>query len=181
MPEKNWNLNTLLENIHIRVCAQLPQVCIYTLLDREQIERALYNLLSNAAKHCPAEGTVQVQLRQNGQRLYLSVGGQSIAPAPAGDLYHTFLREPSLEDPSQGLGLGLVLVRCAAANHGGAVMIDRPDSGQIRVTMTMAIQHRTDDVVRSPILHMDYTGERDHGLFELADVLPAELYRMDQT
>ena len=169
---------TTLELAQFQIEAQLPDSPIYTLLDREQIERSFYNLLSNALKYHLSDSKILLQLRQNGQRLYLSVTNQSPV-APVHNFYDRFLREPRLEDPSQGLGLGMVLVRCAAANHGGAVLIDQPNPGYTRVTMTLAIeQHRT-DMLRSPILRLDYTGERDHCLFELSDVLPTELYRIE--
>ncbi|MBE6977414.1 MAG: HAMP domain-containing histidine kinase [Ruminococcaceae bacterium] len=167
----------LLESVSIRVESQLPTEAIYALADRDQLERALYNLISNAVKFSLPGTAVQVQLRASGQRLYLSVSGQSRSATDPHDFYDRFLREPGLEDPVHGLGLGLVLVRCVAANHGGAVFIDQPDGHSTRVTMSLARQTQSDSLVRSPILRMDYTGERDHGLFELADVLPAELYQ----
>ena len=70
----------------------------------------------------------------------------------------------------------MVLVRTAAASHGGAVLIDQPDGGGARVTMTMAIRRNTSGTLRSPVLRVDYTGEQDHALVELADCLPASLY-----
>lgn len=169
----------LLESIHTRIQHRLPNTPIYTLLDREQLERAVYNLLSNAAKFSPSDAPIQVALTQKGQRLHLSVASATEGTA-AGDYYDRFLREPALEDPSHGMGLGLVLVRCVAANHGGAVLIDRPDKQHTRVTLTLAINHSQDCNVRSPILRLDYAGERDHALLELSDVLPAEVYRTDK-
>lgn len=168
---------TLLETMSIRMDAQLPTEAIYTLLDREQLERALYNLISNAVKFSLPGNVIQVQLRSDGQRIYLSVSGQSSFASEPHAFYDRFLRDPVLEDPAHGLGLGLVLVRSMAANHGGAVFIDQPCHQCTRITLSMAIRQQTDSMVRSPILRMDYTGERDHALFELADVLPAELYQ----
>ena len=171
--------DTLLESVQIRIHSQLPNAPVYTLLDREQFERAVYNLLSNAAKFSAAVAPIQVTLTQKGQRLHLSVTARTESAATA-NYYNRFLREPSLEDPAQGMGLGLVLVRCTAINHGGAVLIDRPDPLHTRITMTLAIRHSKDTFVRCPVLRIDYAGERDHGLFELSDVLPAELYRIDK-
>lgn len=171
--------DALLENIHIRIQHRLPNTPIYTLLDREQFERAVYNLLSNAAKFSYAAAPIQVVLTHKGQRLHLSVTSRTEGAA-AGDYYDRFMREPTLEDPAQGIGLGLVLVRCAATNHGGAMLIDRPDPQHTRITMTFAIRQSRECTVRSPAFRIDYAGERDHGLFELSDVLPAELYRHDK-
>lgn len=171
--------DTLLESIQIRIQSQLPNAPVYTLLDREQFERAVYNLLSNAAKFSYAAAPIQVVLTHKGQRLHLSVTSRTEGAA-AGDYYDRFMREPTLEDPAQGIGLGLVLVRCAATNHGGAMLIDRPDPQHTRITMTFAIRQSRDCTVRSPAFRIDYAGERDHGLFELSDVLPAKLYRIDK-
>ena len=166
--------DTLMGHIHLSVERQLPRENIFTRLDREQLERSVYNLLSNAAKFAPESGTVQVKLSRVGNKLQLSV--QSKASHGFSDFYDQYLRQPTLEDPIHGLGLGMALVRSTAANHGGALLIDHPSGTHTRVTMTLAIDQGKGDLVRSPILHLDYAGERDHGLLELSDVLPAHLY-----
>ena len=72
----------------------------------------------------------------------------------------------------------MVLIRSAAASHGGAVLIDQPEGSGTRVTLTLAIRQDTSGNVRSPLLRMDYAGERDHGLLELSESLPAELFEI---
>ena len=166
----------LLSHTGLQLQSTLPQESIYTLVDRQQLERAVYNLLSNAAKFGIASDVIQVQLTRRAQKLYLSVQNSGTPSAP-GSFYDRFLREPSLEDPSHGIGLGMVLIRSFAANHDGAVLIDQPDSGNTRVTMSMSVCHSKGDLVRSPILRIDYAGETDHGLLEFSDILPAELYK----
>ena len=68
------------------------------------------------------------------------------------------------------------LVRSAAAAHGGAVLIDQPAGCGTRVTLTLALRKNEPGMLRSPVMRVDYTGERDHALVELSDCLPAELY-----
>ena len=171
----------LLSSIDIRIDSQIPRESIYTLADREQLERAIYNLLSNAARHSGSGCTIYVQLSRRGQRLYLSVQSSHPArnPIPIANYYTRFLREPSMEDITQGIGLGMVLIRAAASNHGGAMLIDQPDNKGARITVSLEIRQGKSDLVRSPILHVDYAGERDHGLLELSELLPAELYAME--
>jgi signal transduction histidine kinase len=171
---------SMLENIQLRIESRLPGTPIFTLLDREQMERAIYNLLSNAAKYGRPGTPIQVQLQQQNQRLRLSVTNSTDDPVAPQQLYDQFLRELTLEDPAKGLGLGLLLVRRAAVNHGGVLLMDQPARGNTRLTMTFAIRHSDSSGVRSPIFGMDYAGERDHALLELADVLPAELYRPEK-
>ena len=111
--------------------------------------------------------------------LYLTVQdtGTGIPEALRGSLFSRYQRQPAIEDGRFGLGLGLVLVRSAAAHHGGTVLVDSPKGIGTRVTMTLAIRQDIPKGFRSPILRVDYSGERDHGLVELSDVLPAECYR----
>ena len=168
----------LAEESGLTLTGEIPQEEIYSLVDSEQLERAVYNLLSNAFKFTPAGGSVHLALTRRHQMLRLSVedSGSGIAQGVMQNAFTRYLREPSLEDSRYGLGLGLVLVRAAAANHGGTVLLDHPGEGT-RVTMTLAIRETATAGLQSPRLRVDYAGERDHGLLELSEVLPARLYQ----
>ena len=152
---------------------------IYGLVNTEMLERAVLNIISNALKFMPQGGTIQVNLLRRGQKLYLSIldSGSGIPECTRSDLFSRYAREPGVEDGRFGIGLGLVLIRSAAQQHGGTVLVDQPTESGTRVTMTLAIRPGSSDHVRSPILKVDYAGERDHGLLELSDVLPADLYK----
>lgn len=160
---------------------QLCEEAIYTLADRQKLERAVLNMLSNALKFTPEDRCVTVQVRQSNQRIYISVidGGDESADAGLPSAVNRFLREPALEDPRWGIGLGLLLMRSVAATHHGAVLMDKTAQGSNRVTLTLAVRQIKQSVVRSPILSVDYAGERDHLLLELSDVLPWQLYAPD--
>lgn len=151
---------------------------IYCLADAEQLERAVLNILSNAIKFTPKGGTIEARLTRKGRFLRLSVqdSGSGIAESVQGSIFGRYLRQPSLEDSRFGIGLGMVLIRSAATNHGGAVLIDQPAGKGTRITMTLAIRQNKDAVLHSPVMRVDYAGERDHGLLELSDCLPVALY-----
>lgn len=168
----------LTEQTGISLAYELPSAPIFTLASEEKLERAVYNLLSNAIKFAPKGSTVQAKLRYHGKRLYFSVTNQRTGGDLPGNLFTRYLREPGLEDPLNGLGLGMVLVRSAAALHGGAVLVDQTEDG-IRVTLSMQVRQSKEAALRSPVLSIDYAGERDHGLIELSDVLPAGAYDTD--
>lgn len=155
----------------------LPQ-SLYLLTDREKLERAIMNILSNAMKFTPAGGTIDVKLTRREKRLYLTVqdSGEGIPDALRGSVHRRYQRQPGIEDGRHGIGLGMVLIRSAAAIHGGTVLIDHPEGSGTRITMTLAIRQDTGGNVRSPMLRIDYAGERDHALLELSESLPAELY-----
>ncbi len=154
---------------------------VYMLADREQLERAILNMLSNALKFTPAGGTVVVRLSRQGNLLSLSVAdsGSGIADNILSSMFRRYLRQPGLEDSRFGIGLGMVLIRNAASSHGGTVLVDRCGKTGTRVTMTLAIRQSSDTALRSPILRVDYAGERDHGLLEFSESLPAFLYEKE--
>ncbi len=169
---------TMAASAGITLSYTLPTEPIFTPADSEKLERAVYNLLSNAIKFADPGTTVKAKLVHKDRRVYFSVSNTHTGSSPEGNVYARFLREPALEDHRNGIGLGMVLARSAAAIHGGAVLMERTEEGT-RVTMTMQIKSTPANQVHSPIRRFDYAGERDHCLLELADVLPAELYRSD--
>ena len=178
-------LEELLEKADTLLCTkvhltwELPKEAIPCLIDPEQLERAVWNLISNAVKFLPAEGAVHVKLTRHGQRLHLSVAdnGSGIAEEVRNTVFQRYLRHPGIEDSRFGLGLGMVIVRTAAANHGGTVLIDQSGESGTRVTMTIAIRQNKESRLQSPVFRPDYSGGWDHGLMELSDCLPTELYK----
>ncbi len=165
-----------LQSAGITLNYSIPTQSIYTLANPQKLERAVYNLISNAAKFSPAGGLIQADVRRNGNRVAISIADQGCGISNRADIFTRYLRQPALEDSRNGIGLGMVLVRAAAIAHGGTVLIDQPENGGTRVTMTIAICESKNTHVRSPRIHFDYAGEQDHCLLELADVLPAQLY-----
>ena len=167
----------LVSHTGIRLEYQGPAAPIYCLADRENLERAILNMVSNSIKFTPPDGVIRGSLTRRDSRLYLSVqdNGCGIAPELMGSVFTRFQRQCGLEDRRFGIGLGLVLVRSAATAHGGAVLIDRPEDGGARVTMSLAIRHN-EGIVRSRLMKVDYAGELDHTLIELSEFLPDSLY-----
>ncbi|MBQ2927113.1 MAG: HAMP domain-containing histidine kinase [Oscillospiraceae bacterium] len=173
---------TLIQHTGIRLTWQGLSQEILGLADAEQLERAVFNILSNAVKFTPKSGTITASLSRHGSLLRLSItdSGSGIAENVRRELFHRYLRQPGIEDGRCGIGLGMVLIRAAAANHGGTVLVDQPGKTGTRVTMTLAIRQHSDHILRSPIMRVDYAGERDHGLIELADCLPISLYETEK-
>lgn len=157
----------------------LPQ-CVYGLADAQLLERAVYNLLSNAAKFSPKNGVIDVKLVVNGSQLSFTVQdqGDGIPPEILNSIFVRYLRVPGIEDSRHGVGLGLALVRTIAMIHNGTVLIDQPECGGTRVTMTVAVNN-TDAFLRSPVQfpRSDYASGHDRALLELSDVLPAKAYK----
>lgn len=171
----------LIETSSIRLHYTGPQQAIYGIVDVEKLERAVANIISNALKFTPVNGSIHGKLTCKGKMLYLTVqdSGEGIAPHMRANIYTSYRRQPGIEDPRFGLGLGMVLVRQAAAAHGGTVLMEQGEDFGLRLTMTLAIRQPSETNVRCPMIHMDYTGDRDHRLVELSDVLPYTLYNRE--
>ena len=148
------------------------------LVDSERLERAIYNILSNAIKFTPTGGTVTGSLTRHGNRLRLSVRdcGSGVPDDVLGSVFTRHQRPLTLEDSRYGMGLGMVLVREAAIAHGGTVLIQRIPEGGTCVTMTLTLRKSNCSTLRCPIIVPDYAGGFDHGMIELADVLPPKVY-----
>lgn len=155
---------------------------VFALADSEQLERAVLNIISNAIKFTPKGGTIDARLTQKGKKLYLSVqdNGRGIPEEIRSTVHSRYLRHPGIEDSRFGIGLGMVFIRSAAASHGGTVLIDHPSETGTRITMTIGLRQKKPGTFSSNILRVDYAGERDHGLIELSDSLPADLYQAEK-
>lgn len=151
---------------------------VFCLIDEEKLERAVLNIISNAVKFSPRGGVIEARLVRRNSMLYLTVqdSGEGLSDAVRNNIYDRYLRKPAIEDGRFGIGLGMVLIRSAAAHHGGTVLVDQPEGQGARITMTLAIRKATHTVLRSPVCMVDYAGGRDRSLIELSDCLPPEAY-----
>ena len=149
---------------------------IYGLADRVGLQRAVYNLLSNAFKFSPAGSKIITKLTRSGNLLRLTVTdpGRGIRPEDQADLFGRYLRQPAMDGGPSGIGLGMLLTRCVASAHKGTVLVSS-GTGGTSVTMTLTIQQDGRFSVRTPVLTVDSGWDR--GLVELSDILPAKAFQ----
>lgn len=99
--------------------------------DATALERAVLNLLDNAAKWSPPGGTVRVQLRPIDEwtvLLEVADAGPGIAEVDLPHVFDRFYRADTSRT-MPGSGLGLAIVRQVAVRHGGAVWAGRAPEG----------------------------------------------------
>lgn len=152
---------------------------VYTMLDKQALERAFYNMVSNAIKFSPKDSIIQIRVAVKNGRLYITVKN-SCAPnsIPVVRFFDRYLREPGIEDARYGIGLGLTLIRTIAAAHRGTVLMEPGDGKEISVSMTLAIQNDTTSVIMSPFApRVQYNNRFDTELVELSDLLPSANYK----
>jgi len=90
------------------------------------VERAVSNLLDNAAKWSPPGGVVEVTLRDG--ELTVRDYGPGIDEDDLPFVFDRFYRAPAARG-MPGSGLGLAIVRQVAEAHGGTVVADRAEGG----------------------------------------------------
>lgn len=172
--------SALLEHTEVKLCYQGYPQSVPGLADRDKLERAVLNMVSNAVKFSRPGDTIRAALTRRGNKLYLTMenSGDGIPAGIRGDVFTRYQRQCSIEDPRFGIGLGLVLIRAAAAAHGGTVLMNGDHKSGTKITMSLAIC-QGDSRVRSNALRIDYAGERDYSLIELSESLPLSLYEKD--
>ena len=98
------------------------------------IERAVTNLLDNAAKWSPPGGEVEVEVRDG--RLAVRDHGPGIPDEDLPYVFDRFYRARSARG-LPGSGLGLAIVRQVAESHGGDVVAEHADGGGTRMVLTL--------------------------------------------
>jgi signal transduction histidine kinase len=93
-------------------------------LDRLRINQVLTNLLSNALRHTPAGGRIEVKVRPADEENALLVSvqdtGEGIPPRVLPHIFERFYRaDPARSRETGGAGLGLSIARQAIELHGG--------------------------------------------------------------
>jgi two-component system, OmpR family, sensor histidine kinase MprB len=100
--------------------------------DSNSLERAVTNLLDNAAKWSPPEGTVTVRLTEG--VLTVDDQGTGVAEADRPHVFERFYRaEESRAMP--GSGLGLAIVRQVIDRHGGQLQVTEAPGGGARFAL----------------------------------------------
>jgi len=115
----------------------VPTLVPWTLVgDTTALERAVLNLLDNAAKWSPAGAQVRVQMRpvdEWSMVLEVADAGPGISEQDVPHVFDRFYRADTSRT-MPGSGLGLAIVRQVAVRHGGAVWAERgPEGGALLV------------------------------------------------
>jgi two-component system sensor histidine kinase MprB len=99
------------------------------------IERAISNLLDNAAKWSPPDGEIEVTVRDG--ELTVRDHGPGIDPDDLPFVFDRFYRAQSARG-QPGSGLGLSIVRQVAEAHGGSVTAEPAAGGGTLMRLTLA-------------------------------------------
>ncbi len=91
-----------------------------------RLERAVSNLVDNAAKWSPEDEPIDIVL--SGGRLAVHDRGPGVLPADKDQIFERFFRSDTARS-TPGSGLGLSIVKQVAEEHGGAAFVEDGDGG----------------------------------------------------
>lgn len=104
----------------------------------EQVQRVLYNLLANAIRHTPPDGSIAIVARPDGVDVTIAVedSGAGVSAEVAERMFDRFWRADSSRS-SPGSGLGLAIARALVEAHGGRIWAENRPGGGARVAFTL--------------------------------------------
>lgn len=111
-------------------------------IDSVRIAQVLNNLLDNAVKYSPEGRVVEVTTGTDEKQINISIKDQGVGMTDeeVGQIFHRFYRAKSMNAVTQGLGLGMCIVKRIVEDHGGKIYVtSRPGEGTT-VTFTLPIK-----------------------------------------
>jgi len=127
----------------VAVRAELDQQLTPARGNPEQLQRVLLNLIQNAIRHTPADGSVVVRAEPApGPAIEVEVAdtGAGIDPELGGRIFEPFVQGPSRVAGENGsAGLGLAIARAIVTAHGGRIWLaDGGPGTRIRFSLPAA-------------------------------------------
>jgi len=109
--------------------APLPQISV----DATRIRQAVFNLLSNALRHTPSNGMIDILCEVKDGEVIVSVkdSGDGLTPEQLAAVFDRFYRaDKSRSRETGGTGLGLAIVKAIVEAHEGRVTADSAGVGK---------------------------------------------------
>src|SRR4051794_14315308 len=121
----------------VSVEADLPADGLLAQANAEKVQRGLFNLIQNAIRHTPADGSVTVRARSlgNGVEIEVDDEGEGIPPGSGDRVFEAFYRGDSAR-AEDGAGLGLAISKAIVEAHGGRIWLE-PGAPGTRVRFTL--------------------------------------------
>lgn len=107
----------------------------------EKLERVLLNLLTNALRHTPSDGSVAVLVApaEGGVRVTVEDTGTGLGEAPPDRIFERFWKGDDTRSRAEGdgAGLGLAIARALIEAHGGRIWAEHAPSGGARIVFAL--------------------------------------------
>jgi signal transduction histidine kinase len=121
----------------VKIAADLPPGRFVAEANAEKVQRVLFNLIQNAIRHTPADGSVTVRARNDRGEVEVEVAddGEGIPAGADERVFEAFYRGDAARG-EDGAGLGLAISRAIVEAHGGRIWLERGSPGtKVRFTL----------------------------------------------
>ena len=127
------------KRLNVDVDMPLHPVC--TIANQDYVTQVIYNLIDNAVKFCPDQGTLGLKMRIGGGKIYVSISndGETIPPEELPLVFDRFHKlDKSRSQNRDGWGLGLYIVKTIVCSHGENISVTSKN-GKTEFTFTMPL------------------------------------------
>jgi len=126
----------------VAVVARVPDELAPARANPEKLQRVLFNLIQNAIRHTPADGSVVVRAEPvaSGIEVEIADSGDGIAPEERERVFTAFYRAGvDAARTGDGAGLGLAVSRAIVEAHGGRIWLAEGTQGtRVRFSLLAA-------------------------------------------
>jgi two-component system sensor histidine kinase KdpD len=126
---------------HHRIIQNVPTV-LEAFAEPELIERALVNIIVNAALYSPKDSRIQIDVLSKGSDVEIKISdeGPGIPDEHMGRIFEKFYRVPGT--PGEGLGLGLSVAKGVVRAHGGKLSVANRQGGGSQFTILLPVESK---------------------------------------
>ncbi len=151
-------------DIRLTLDAPVSDAPLRVALDVEKIERVFFNLLSNAFKYTPDNGSITVSYESDGDNLTFRVAdtGEGISDRDLGNIFDRFYQVDRINP--KGSGIGLSLAKAFVELHGGAISVESTLNVGTEFTVKLPVRHVSETVAEDDrtIVREDAGAELDN-------------------
>jgi signal transduction histidine kinase len=126
----------------VAVRADVSEAMVLARANPEKLQRVLFNLIQNAIRHSPADGTVVVRAQRLSDMVEVEVEdrGDGISSEERDLVFDAFFRGgDDAARSTSGAGLGLAVARAIVDAHGGRIWLPSTDVGtRVRFSVPVA-------------------------------------------
>jgi signal transduction histidine kinase len=126
----------------VAVLANVPEELVAARANPEKLQRVLFNLVQNAIRHTPADGSVVIRAEpaEAGIEIEIADSGDGISLEEREHVFTAFYRGGAdAARTSDGAGLGLAISRAIVEAHGGKIWLaDSARGARVRFSLPAA-------------------------------------------
>lgn len=152
-------------DIKLTLVGPAQETPVVIAIDVEKIERVFFNLLSNAFKYTPDNGSITVSYESDGDNLTFRVAdtGEGISDRDLGNIFDRFYQVDRINP--KGSGIGLSLAKAFVELHGGSISVESTLNVGTEFTVKLPVRH-----VSEAVAEADRTIAREDAGVELDNI-----------